>query len=474
MLIVKNIMRQDFIRAKIPSLRVAIIGAGPAGFYAAERLLQENQVMFEVDLFDRLPTPYGLVRGGVAPDHQNIKLVEKTFEKIASLPRFRFFGNVELGKHFFLDTLQHYYDQILLAVGCSGDRRLKIPGEDFKGSYSATTLVGWYNSHPDFSCIDFDFSSVKKVAIIGMGNVAIDIARILMQAPEKLLRTDISDRALHALKKSKIQEIYLIGRRGPLQAAFTLKEIQSLAELENIQLTLEEKEIKSDNLSSYLNDNASKNIQFLKSLLDKPLIAKQKNIWLRFLLSPIEILGEKNKIKAIRLEKNSLIENEYGNLQAKGTGDFEILPVDMVFRSIGYYGVSLPGIPFDQIKGIIPNEDGKVINSNGKTIENLYVTGWAKRGPSGVIGTNRNESITVAQVMIEDALKKIKCFTKQKNSKISYQWLQKQISNYVSFDNWLSLNQIELDRGVRKGKIREKFMTIAEMLTCLKKQSEVL
>jgi ferredoxin--NADP+ reductase len=464
----KSIIKYS-LGSKERPLRVAIVGAGPAGFYAAETLLKENSIIAEVDLFDRLPTPYGLVRGGVAPDHQNIKAITRIFERIAALPRFHFFGNVELGKHFSLEELQYYYDQVLLAVGCPIDRQLEISGENLHGSHSATSLVGWYNSHPDFCHEKFDFSSVEKVAVIGIGNVALDVVRILMQEPEKLACSDIFDNALTALKNSNIREVYLIGRRGPAQAAFTLKEIEELAELETAELTFETNEIKAVDLSTdpKFNDGAIKNMKYMRDRLKQPSIEKQKYIRIRFLLSPVEILGENGKIKAIKLEKNHIMEDEYGNLQAKGTGQFEILPIDMVFRSIGYRGIPLPDIPFDKMRGIIPNQDGRVINLTNKIMEGVYVTGWAKRGPSGLIGTNRRDSIAVAQLMIADSAKRQEHLCEQKTSQAAHRWVSIQQPNYVSFNNWLTLNKIELERGNKKGKIRDKFDTIIEMQSCL-------
>ena len=450
-------------------LRVAIVGAGPAGFYATETLLKENSIVAEVDLFDRLLTPYGLVRGGVAPDHQNIKAITRVFERIAALPRFHFFGNVELGKHFSLKELQYYYDQVLLAVGCPVDRQLEIPGESLRGSHSATSLVGWYNSHPDFCHEQFDFSSVEKVAVIGMGNVAIDVARIMMQAPEQLACSDISDKALTVLKNSNIREVYLIGRRGPAQAAFTLKEIEELAELETAELTFETNEIEAVDLSTdpKFNDGAIKNMKYMRNRLNQSSIEKQKHIRIRFLLSPVEILGKNGKVKAIKLEKNHIVEDEHGNLQAKGTGQFEILPIDMMFRSIGYCGIPLPSIPFDKVRGIIPNQDGRVINLTNKIMEGVYVTGWAKRGSSGLIGTNRGDSIAVAQLMIADAEKRQEYLCKQKTSQAAHRWVNIQQPNHVSFNNWLTLDKIELKRGNKKGKIRDKFDSILEMQACL-------
>ena len=456
--------------------RIAIIGSGPAGFFAADHLFKNTDLNIEIDMYDKLPTPFGLVRSGVAPDHQNIKTVTRVYDKIAANPKFRFYGLIEFGKHVSLDDLKNHYHQVLFATGAQTDRRMNIPGEELNRSHTATEFVGWYNGHPDFTDLDFDLS-VKRVAIIGIGNVAVDVARILCRSERELSNTDITDYALEKLRNSNVKEIYMIGRRGPAQAAFTNPEIKELGNLEIADTITLKKEVELDELTSRnLLDNPNrsieKKVEMLKefSNISK---SKQKSLTIRFLLSPAELLSDDNgNVKGLKLIKNKLIESDDGSIRAKATDEFEVLDVDMVFRSIGYYGIPLPGIPFNENWGIIPNKQGRITDLKGKkTLTGLYATGWIKRGPTGVIGTNKKDSSETVSLMIDDiknnktfhpenpSVEKIESFIKDRNPE------------YIDYEDWLKIDQEEIVRGEKKGKPRVKFTKIDDIKNLLKKNN---
>ena len=388
-------------------LRVAIFGSGPAGFYAVAELLRQKDYTVAVDLFDRLPTPYGLVRGGVAPDHQKIKAVIRQYEKTAGQDRFRFFGNVSFGTDVSLEEVLAHYHQVLFATGAESDRRLGIPGEDLAGSYPATIFVGWYNGHPDYRDLEFDLSQVERVAVIGNGNVAMDVTRILAKSVEELSTTDITDYALETLSKSAVKEIFLLGRRGAAQAAFTNPEIRELTQIPQVDLVVHPPDLVMDDLSQEFLDQAPdvhrRNVDILAKHLEKGESGGRRKIRVRFFVSPVEILGSE-RVEGVRLEKNKLVKDEGGTLRARGTGAYEEFPIQMIFRSIGYKGHRLPGVPFDERAGIIPNQDGRVIDhETGAVVPRLYVTGWIKRGPSGVVGTNKPDAVGSVRLMLEDA-----------------------------------------------------------------------
>ncbi len=454
------------------ALKVAIFGSGPSGFYAAEELLAESNPEVRVDMFDRLPTPFGLVRGGVAPDHQKIKSVIKIYEKTAGRPGFRFFGNVEFGRELSLEDLKNYYDAAIFAVGAKSDRKMGIPGEDLSGSFAATAFVGWYNAHPDYQDLAFDLSC-ERVAVIGNGNVAVDVARILARDPETLKTTDISEAALSALRKSKIKEIVMIGRRGPAQAQFTNPEIRELCELPGADLIVDPKELDLDALSIAdleVNVGGTKskgNVDILKAHSLKAASGKPRKLILKFLASPVELLGKAGQVSQIRLEKNKLARDQDGSLKAVGTGVFETYDIGLVLRSIGYKGVPVPGLPYDDKKGTIPNSEGRIVDAQLKPIPGLYVVGWAKRGPSGVIGTNKPDSIDTARRLLEDAQNKITLPGANICKDVSDLFKEKKLQT-VSFEDWKKLDQIEMDRGKSSGKVRDKFSTIPEMLSALK------
>ncbi|MDQ7851294.1 MAG: FAD-dependent oxidoreductase, partial [Armatimonadota bacterium] len=378
-------------------LRVAIIGAGPTGFYAAEHLLGQPAVVVAVDLFDRLPTPYGLVRYGVAPDHQKIKSVTAVYDRTAAHPRFRFFGNVEFGRHVGLEELSAHYHQILFCTGAQTDRRLNIPGEDLPGSYPATEFVAWYNGHPDYAHYRFDLS-VQAAAVVGVGNVAVDVARILLRSAEELARTDIADYALEVLRESRVREVYLLGRRGPAQAAFTNPEIRELADLPGADVTALPEEVALDEISREDLDRTQdrttlRKVEILQELAARTPRGRPRRLVVRFLVSPVALLSGDGKVARMRLVRNRLETTPAGTLVARPTDRFEELAVGAVFRSVGYRGVPLPGVPFNEDWGVILNERGRVLDPGSREpLPGLYTAGWIKRGPTGVIGTNKPDA----------------------------------------------------------------------------------
>jgi ferredoxin--NADP+ reductase len=453
-------------------LRVAIIGAGPSGFYAAEHLLSSKKAVVEVDLFDRLPTPYGLVRYGVAPDHQKIKAVTAAYDKTAANPRFRFFGNVEIGKHLSLADLSHVYHQVLFTTGAQTDRRLGVPGEDLEGSYPATEFVAWYNGHPDYTHFQFDLQQTGA-AVVGVGNVAVDVTRILLRTPEELAKTDIADYALEALRESRVKEVHLLGRRGPAQAAFTNPEIRELGELPAADVVIRPEEAALDELSKAELDRSRdrtdlRKVEILQEFAARTLTGKPKRLYIRFLVSPVELMGADGHVTGMRLVHNVLQATPAGSLSAKPTDRFEDLAVGLVFRSVGYRGVALPDVPFNEQWGVILNEKGRVLDPASKQpMIGLYAAGWIKRGPTGVIGTNKPDSAETADQMVADAAEG-KTFTPEEPTAVAAEALIRQRQpQVITYQDWQRLNELEVQRGRAAGRPRVKFIRVEEMLTAL-------
>jgi ferredoxin--NADP+ reductase len=459
-------------------LRVAIVGAGPTGFYAADALLRQDGVTVEVDLFDRLPTPFGLVRLGVAPDHQKIKSVTAAFDKVAANPRFRFFGHVELGKDLEVDDLRRHYHQIVYCTGAQTDRRMGIPGEDLRGSHPATEFVAWYNGHPDYRDCQFDLTQ-ERAAVVGVGNVAVDVARILCRTPEELATSDIADYALEALRGSRVKEVYLLGRRGPAQAAFTNPEIKELGELADADITARPDEVELDELTrSSLErtpDRAtSKKVEILRGYAEPKPRTKSRLLTVRFLVSPVELIGDDTgRVVAMRMVRNRLVATPAGTLQPKPTGEMEDLPVGLVFRSVGYRGVALRGVPFHESWGVILNERGRVIDPDTKQpVVGEYAAGWIKRGPSGVIGTNKPDAAETVVCMMEDrAAGKVLHPEAPEPAAVDALLHQRQPLCF-SYRDWRHLDELEVAAGRGTGRPRVKFTSVEDMMAALQRRPE--
>lgn len=454
-------------------LRVAIIGSGPAAFYAAEHLLKQPNLAVSVDMYDRLPTPFGLVRGGVAPDHDKIKSVTKIYDRVALNPNFRFYGNVEFGKHVHLADLQDYYHQILYATGAQTDKHMGIPGEDLNGSHPATAFVAWYNGHPDFADCTFDLSH-ERVAVVGVGNVAIDVARMLCLSPAELAATDVADYALAALSQSKVREVYLLGRRGPAQAAFTNPEVKEIGELQDADAITYPDEVTLDPLSQAEVDKGMdraqiKKVEMLQGYAKPKAESKPRKLIIRFLVSPVEVQGDANgHVAGLKLVKNVLYQTEAGTLSPKATDQFEELECGLVFRSVGYRGVPLPGVPFNDRWGVILNEKGRVVNPQTKQpVTGQYCTGWIKRGPSGVIGTNKPDSVETVVEMLEDLAEDKVLAPSHPDPAQAEALVRERQPQYFSYADWLKLDALEIQRGQAQGRPRVKFTNVGDMLKAL-------
>ena len=456
-------------------LRIAIIGAGPAGFYATEHLFKQKDTVVSVDLYDRLPTPFGLVRGGVAPDHQKIKSVTKAYDRIASNPRFRFFGYVELGPDVSLDDLKKHYHQVLFSTGAQTDRNLDIPGEELNGSHAATEFVAWYNGHPDYRDCEFDLSK-QAVAVIGVGNVAVDIVRILCRTAEELAETDIADYAEKALRESKVKDVYMIGRRGPAQAAFTNPEIKELGEMPGADVVILPEDAELDELSkewleTHGSKSAKRNVELVQEYSKRAPTGKPRRLHLRFLESPVELIGNDDaEIESMRIVHNELYVSDNDILRSRATDRTEEVDVGLVFRSVGYRGVPLPGLPFHKKWGVILNKKGRVIEPDSKTpVTGLYTAGWIKRGPNGVIGTNKLDALETVNCMMEDLASGSTLVPTEPGPAAAELLVRTRKPNFVSWEDWEKLDEKEVGKGEKEGRPRVKFTTVADMLTALGK-----
>lgn len=466
-------MQGDLGTPRVP-LRVAIIGSGPSGFYAAEHLQEQDGLEVQIDMYDRLPTPFGLVRGGVAPDHQKIKSVTRVYDKIAAHPEFRFYGNVEMGRDLTHEDLSAYYHAIIYAVGARTDRRMGIPREYLPGSHSATEFVGWYNAHPDFRSLGFDLTSAAA-AVVGNGNVAMDLARILASPPEALAATDIAEHALKALAGNGIREIHVLGRRGPAQAAFTNKELKELGELPDVDVIVDPEAVALDPLSAAdvearPNRTRDRNLELLREYAARPSSGASRRIILHFLVSPVEIIGTE-RVEALTIVHNELYESEDGSIRPRPTERSTTIPLGLVFRAIGYQGVPLPGIPFDAMRGIIPNEAGRIIEPRvGAPVQGEYVVGWIKRGPQGIIGTNKPDS----QETVDSLLADLSAGHLNKEEVPSREVLERLLGerrrDFVSYEDWQLIDLLEQERGAASGAPRVKFSKVEEMLHALRER----
>lgn len=449
-------------------LSVAIVGTGPSGFYAAEHLLKQAPGI-RIDLFDRLPTPFGLVRGGVAPDHQKIKSVTRVYEKIAAQAGVRFLGHVRIGTDLTREEMLGHYHGVIYACGAQSDRALGVPGEDLPNSHAATEFVGWYNGHPDYRDHHFDLSR-ESVAVIGMGNVAVDVVRILARSPEELVTTDIAAHALDALRESQVRHIHMIGRRGPVQAAFTNPELKELGELADADIHVRPEELELDSgsaaeLARGEDKAVERNLETLRGFAARAPRGRRKMIHLRFLLSPLEVQGA-GRVERLVLGHNRLVAGPQGDLKAQAAGTSEVLPVGLLFRSVGYLGNGIPGVPFDAARGVIPNEAGRVVSAPGTPATGEYAVGWIKRGPSGVIGTNKPDAVETADLLLEDAAAG-RLATPGAGPEGVERLLAGRGVRVVGWADWRRLDQLEQSRGKAAGRPRLKFTRVAEMLAAL-------
>ncbi|KAB8143309.1 NADP oxidoreductase [Chloroflexia bacterium SDU3-3] len=448
-------------------VRIAIIGAGPAAFYSAEALLKQKDLSYSIDFFNRFPTPFGLVREGVAPDHQSIKAVTRVYDKIAALPNVRYFGNVTFGLDVTHEDLAPLYDQIIYAVGAQSDRKMGITGEDLAGSFPATQFVGWYNGRPDY--VDFDFDlSVERVVVVGNGNVAMDVTRILVADPEELAKTDIADHALAKLRSSKVREVVMLGRRGPAQAAFTNPELKEFGELHGVDVLVDPADLELDPVSAETvasDKTAAKNVDMLRNYAANGEKGSPRRIIMRFLSSPVEIIGKDGKVAAVVVERNQLEADSRGGLRAKGIGSFETIEAGMVLRSVGYKGVPLAGVPFDDSTSTIANVAGRVVREGtGEPVPGEYVVGWIKRGPSGIIGTNKPDAVATVNAMVEDLATLPGIADDQRDPAKIVALLDERKPDYVTWEGWKTLDAYETSRGAEQGRPRVKVTRVDEML----------
>ena len=447
-----------------PHLRVAVVGSGPAAFYAAGHLLASDDPPAEVDMIERLPTPWGLVRLGVAPDHPNLKTVSRAFERIAERPGFRFFGNVEVGRDVEHAELARLYDAVIYAVGSQTDRRLGIPGDDLPGSWAATELVAWYNGHPDFQRLSFDLS-VERAVVVGNGNVALDVARMLALTQEELAPTDTTDPAIEAIVGSAIQEIVVLGRRGPVQAAWTSTELQEMGDLAGADIAVDPAELELDPASEAELAEASnivrRNVEILRGFAARQPSGKPRSVRLRFYVSPVAILGE-GRVEAVEIVRNSLEPDDKGSVRAVATDESEVIPCGIVFRSVGYRGVPLPGVPFDEAAGTIPNIGGRVLDETGVSIPGLYAAGWIKRGPTGVIGTNKKDATETVDLLLEDA--RAGLLPRAEPDARLDDLLAERGVEAVMYADWTAIDILERGRGEEQGRPRIKLCTWDELL----------
>jgi ferredoxin--NADP+ reductase len=453
------------------SIRIAVVGAGPAGFYAAGHLLKDSEGRIEVDMLERLPTPWGLVRSGVAPDHPKIKSVTRVYEKTAAHPRFRYFGNVELGLHVSREELQSHYHAIVYATGSPADRPLGIPGEELSGSWAATDFVGWYNGHPDHPDLEFDLARERAV-VIGNGNVALDVARMLVLSHEELSLTDIADHALHALEHSGVREVVVLGRRGPAQAAFTNPELLELGELAGADVIVDPVELERALAvpGPAVDKIAEGNVRILRGYAERSPRGEPRRVVLRFLLSPVELLpDEHGHVGAVRMARNELVAAPDGRLRAQATEEYETIPAGLVFRAIGYRGVALPGVPFDERSGVIHNERGRVLGPEGP-LRGEYAVGWIKRGPTGVIGTNKKDAQETVDAILEDLSAGLLPAPSAPDPEELLEMLRARQPELITYAGWSEIDRHERSLGEPSGRPRVKLTRIEEMLRVASEQ----
>jgi ferredoxin--NADP+ reductase len=448
--------------------RAAIVGAGPSGFYATEQLLRQG---FEVDLYDALPTPFGLVRAGVAPDHPKIKSVTRVYTKTAANPAFRFFGGVTLGDEVSREDLLARYQAVVYAIGTATDNRLGIPGEDRPGSHPATSFVAWYNGHPHFADYQFDLDGGRAV-VIGNGNVAIDVARMLVLDPAELAPTDTADYAIDAFGMAGVSEVILLGRRGPAQAAFTNPELRELGELERADVIVDPAQLEGVSVPEDGDATKRRNVEILRDYAQRTPEGKSHRLELRFLRSPLEILGDGDDgpVTGVRVGINRLSDD---GSKAVATGEQEVIECGLVLRSIGYRGTPMAGIPFDSDRGLIRNKGGRVLSeADGSPCPGEYVVGWIKRGPSGVIGTNKKDAAdTVARIAEDDEAGRLGVPDPERAGAEAVQaWLSERVPNHVTWEGWEAIDMHESKLGESMGRPRVKLVRLDELVAASRRR----
>jgi ferredoxin--NADP+ reductase len=446
-------------------LRVAVVGSGPAGFYAVGHLLAAD-LPVDVDLIDRLPTPWGLVRLGVAPDHPNIKSVSRVFEKTAARQGFRFLGNVDVGADLTHEDLCRLYDAVVYSVGAQTDRRMGIPGEDLPGSWAATEFVAWYNGHPDFQECEFDLSCGRAV-VVGNGNVAVDVARMLALAEEELAPTDTTDPAIAAILGSPIEEIVMLGRRGPAEASFTTPELKELGELADCDVVVDPAELELEAVSepALAESAVARNLDVLREYASRPPAGKRRSLRLRFRVSPAAILGD-GKVEAVEIVRNELVAGEDGRVRAVATDEREVIPCGIVLRSVGYRGVPIPDVPFDGERGTMRNAGGRVLDESGEHVPGVYCAGWIKRGPSGIIGTNKKDATETVEHLLDDA--RSGALPRADGVGVGAgdvdELLAERGVDVVTYDGWEAIDAVERGLGEPQGRPRIKLVTWEDLL----------
>jgi ferredoxin--NADP+ reductase len=449
--------------------RVAIVGAGPAGAFAAASLLRARGDV-DVDLFERLPTPWGLLRGGVAPDHQEIKRLADRFDHDTLQRGCRFLGNVEVGVDISHEELMRHYTAVIYATGAQTDKTLGIPGEELPGSWAATEFVAWYNGHPDYPGLEFDLSAERAV-VIGNGNVAADVTRILALSPAELERTDVAEHALDALRQSRIKEVVVLGRRGPAQAAFTSAELRELGRLSGVEIKVSQDDVELDSVSQlWLEEEgtftARKNVQLLQKFAARPAgTGGERRILLRFLRSPVEIRGT-SRVEAVDIRRNEIVRDEHGVLRARPADEqVETIECGLVLRSVGYRAVPLPDVPFDERYYVLPNQRGRVVDAEGKPVPGVYTVGWIKRGPTGILGTNKRDAEETISCLAEDLRNEALPRPSESDREQLDALLAERASNVVTAEGWRAIDSHERELGRERERPRVKLASREELIS---------
>jgi len=447
--------------------RVAIVGAGPAGAFAAAKLLRSRGDA-EIDFLERLPTPWGLLRGGVAPDHQEIKRLADTFDRQTLRRGCRLLGNVEVGTDVSHAELMEHYDAVIYATGAQTDKSLGIPGEDLAGSWAATEFVAWYNGHPDYRDLEFDLSAERAV-VIGNGNVAADVVRILTVGVEELEQTDVAEHALEALRESRIREVVVLGRRGPAQAAFTSAELRELGAMRDVELRVGDVSLDAES-QRWLDEDgtftARKNVQLLREFSARPAGGGAgRRISLRFLVSPVEIRGADGRVAAVDVARNEIVRSDDGTLRARTlAGDVETISCGLVLRSVGYRAVPLPGVPFDERAFVLPSERGRVLTPEGERLPGVYAVGWIKRGPTGILGTNKRDAEETVASLVEDLREGVLPARDRPGREAIDALLAERKPDLVGADGWRAIDAQELEAGRGANRPRVKLASRDELL----------